>query len=104
MMALLSRGILKDVIYYSFFALDSYCNLSQLSCISDDINEGVLASTTPKPGREGLGQLLDSRNTRVVPFDAWEKIDHEERRRGSLKNKPREKLTTWEELLKVACE
>ncbi|KAH6781502.1 Pyridine nucleotide-disulfide oxidoreductase family protein [Perilla frutescens var. frutescens] len=80
-----------------------HCAEETLSCISDDINKGVLKSTSPKPGREGLRHLLDSRNTRVVPFDAWEKIDLEERRRGSLKNKPIEKLTTWEELLKVAC-
>ncbi|KAL8529820.1 hypothetical protein ACS0TY_007033 [Phlomoides rotata] len=79
-----------------------YCAEETLSCISEDINKGVLVSNSTKPGRGGLLQLLDSRNTRVVPFDAWEKIDHEERRRGNLKNKPREKLTTWEELLKVA--
>lgn len=66
----------------------------------------MLAAVTslPKPGREGLLQLLDDRNVRVVPFSGWEKIDSEERRLGSLRNKPREKLTTWEDLLKVASE
>ncbi|XP_057772639.1 NADPH:adrenodoxin oxidoreductase, mitochondrial isoform X2 [Salvia miltiorrhiza] len=80
-----------------------HCAEETLSCISDDINRGVLASASTKPGREGLRQVLNSRNTRVVPFDGWGKIDCEERRRGGLKNKPREKLTTWEELLEVAC-
>ncbi|KAL6494380.1 hypothetical protein OROGR_031180 [Orobanche gracilis] len=80
-----------------------HCAEETLSCISDDISKGVLAPTSTKPGRGGLGQLLEGRNTRIVPFDAWEKIDCEERRRGSLKNKPREKLATWEELLEVAC-
>ncbi|GFP79937.1 nadph:adrenodoxin oxidoreductase mitochondrial [Phtheirospermum japonicum] len=75
-----------------------------LACISDDIDKGLFTSNPPKPGREGLVHLLDSRNNRVVSFDGWEKIDVEEKRRGNLKNKPREKLTTWEELLKVACE
>ncbi|KAL0385055.1 UNVERIFIED_CONTAM: NADPH:adrenodoxin oxidoreductase, mitochondrial [Sesamum radiatum] len=74
---------------------------TKLACISDDVAKGVLTSNSPKPGRDGLLQLLDSRNTVVVNFDAWEKIDAEEKRRGNLKNKPREKLTTWEELLKV---
>ncbi|KAL0364593.1 UNVERIFIED_CONTAM: NADPH:adrenodoxin oxidoreductase, mitochondrial, partial [Sesamum angustifolium] len=78
-----------------------YCAEETLSCISDDVDKGVLTSNSPKPGRDGLLQLLDSRNTRVVTFDAWEKIDAEEKRRGNLKNKPREKMTTWEELLKV---
>ncbi|KAL6552446.1 hypothetical protein OROHE_007810 [Orobanche hederae] len=81
-----------------------HCAEETLSCISDDISKGVLAaSTSMKPGRGGLGQLLEGRNTRIVPFDAWGKIDCEERRRGILKNKPREKLATWEELLEVAC-
>lgn len=79
-------------------------NSLQIACISDDIDKGVLTSNSPKPGKEGLLQLLDSRNTRVVTFDAWEKIDLEERRLGNLRNRPREKLTSWEELLKVAFE
>ncbi|KAL3618028.1 hypothetical protein CASFOL_038349 [Castilleja foliolosa] len=81
-----------------------YCAEETLACISDDIEKGILTSNSPKPGKEGLAHLLDSRNQRVVSFDGWEKIDAEEKRRGNLKNKPREKLTTWEELLKVACE
>ncbi|KAK6153308.1 hypothetical protein DH2020_012947 [Rehmannia glutinosa] len=85
-------------------ATNLYCAEETLACVSDDIHRGVLTSNSPKPGREGLLHLLNSRNTRVVSFDGWEKIDLEERRRGNLKNKPREKLTTWEELLKVACE
>ncbi|KAG8371135.1 hypothetical protein BUALT_Bualt13G0055300 [Buddleja alternifolia] len=85
-------------------ATNLYCAEETLACISDDINKGVLMSNSPKPGREGLLQLLDSRNSRVVPFDVWQKIDIEERRRGSLNNRPREKITTWEELLKVASE
>lgn len=46
--------------------------------------------------------MLDSRNVKIVPFGGWEKIESEEKRRGSLKNKPREKLTSWEDLLEVA--
>lgn len=71
-----------------------------------DIGQGLLASSAslPKPGREGLLQLLDDRNVRVLPFSAWQKIDSEEKRLGSLNNRPREKLATWEELLKVAGE
>ncbi|CAA0836108.1 NADPH\\x3aadrenodoxin oxidoreductase-mitochondrial [Striga hermonthica] len=83
-------------------ATNLYCAEETLACISADIEKGLLNS--PKPGREGLKHLLDCRNTRFVTFDGWEKIDLEEKRRGSLKNKPREKLTTWDELLKVACE
>lgn len=83
-----------------------YCAEETVASVSEDLEQGVLASTTslPKLGREGLLQILDDRNVRVVPFSAWEKIDEEEKRLGSLINKPREKLTTWEELLKAATE
>ncbi|GLT51717.1 hypothetical protein SLA2020_251090 [Shorea laevis] len=81
-----------------------YCAEETVLSISEDLERGELALTasSPKPGREGLLELLDNRNVRVVPFSDWEKIDTEEKRLGSLRNKPREKLTTWEELLKAA--
>lgn len=77
-----------------------------MAAISDDIEQGVLTSSSslPKSGREGLQQLLDDRNIKVLSFSAWEKIDSEERRLGNLINKPREKLAEWEELMKVATE
>lgn len=81
--------------------------MCQLCSIYEDLESQELKCTSSlqqKPGREGLLQLLDSRNVRVVPFGGWVKIDNEEKRRGMLKNKPREKLTTWDELLKIAIE
>ncbi|XP_024033729.1 NADPH:adrenodoxin oxidoreductase, mitochondrial isoform X2 [Citrus clementina] len=85
-------------------ATNLYCAEETVASISEDLEQGVLASSSglPKPGREGLLQLLDNRNVRPVPFSAWEKIDSEEKRLGSLRNKPKEKLTTYEDLLKVA--
>ncbi|CAL5397000.1 unnamed protein product [Camellia sinensis] len=86
-------------------ATNLYCAEETIMSISEDLEKGVLASapSLPKPGREGLLRLLDRRNVKVIPFSSWEKIDTEERRLGSLKNKPRDKLTIWEELLKVAA-
>lgn len=78
---------------------------SQVGSISEDLEKGVLSAPSfPKQGRKGLLPLLVSRDVKVIPFSAWEKIDAEEKRLGSLKNKPRDKLTTWEELLKVALQ
>ncbi|POO00890.1 NAD(P)-binding domain containing protein [Trema orientale] len=81
-----------------------YCAEETVASISEDVKRGLLGSSSslPKPGREGLLQLLDDRSIRVLPFSAWEKIDSEERMVGGINNKPREKLATWEELLKVA--
>lgn len=85
-------------------ATNLYCAEETVASISEDLEQGVLASSSglPKPGREGLLQLLDDRNVRLVPFNAWEKIDSEEKRLGSLRNKPREKFTTYEDMLEVA--
>ncbi|XP_059432232.1 NADPH:adrenodoxin oxidoreductase, mitochondrial [Corylus avellana] len=87
-------------------ATNLYCAEETVLSISEDLDQGVLATKSglPKPGREGLLHLLENRNVRVIPFSDWEKIDSTERRLGSLKNKPREKLTTSEELLQVAME
>jgi len=80
--------------------------LKQVASIIEDLAQEPLTPTSShaKQGREGLLQLLDSRNVRVLPFSAWEKIDSEEKRRGSMKQKPREKLSCWDELLKVGSE
>nr|GMD15040.1 NADPH:adrenodoxin oxidoreductase, mitochondrial isoform X1 [Ipomoea batatas] len=85
-------------------ATNLYCAEETAASISEDIKKGILPSTpgSSKPGRDGLLQLLDSRNSAVIPFEGWQKIDAEEKRRGHLKNKPQEKLTSWEELLEVA--
>nr|GMD16638.1 NADPH:adrenodoxin oxidoreductase, mitochondrial isoform X1 [Ipomoea batatas] len=85
-------------------ATNLYCAEETVASISEDIKKGILPSTSgsSKPGREGLLRLLDSRNSTVILFEGWQKIDAEEKRRGLLKNKPREKLTSWEELLEVA--
>lgn len=80
--------------------------IHQVASICEDLDKTASESffSSPKPGREGLIRALDDQNVRYVPFSAWEKIDSVEKRLGSLENKPREKLTTWEELLKVAME
>ncbi|CAL9119356.1 unnamed protein product [Musa textilis] len=85
-------------------ATNLYCAEETVTSILEDINEGLIAlrSGSPKPGRQGLLQVLEDKNIRFVPFRGWEKIDSKEKLEGQLRNKPREKLTTWDELLKVA--
>ncbi|XP_060167457.1 NADPH:adrenodoxin oxidoreductase, mitochondrial isoform X3 [Lycium barbarum] len=87
-------------------ATNLYCAEETVASISEDVVTGVVTSRSglSKPGRQGLLELLDNRNVKIVPFGSWEKIDNEEQRRGSLKNKPREKLTSWQDLLEVATE
>ncbi|CAH1419853.1 unnamed protein product [Lactuca virosa] len=70
-----------------------------VASIYEDVSKIEL--TSRKPGREGLLQLLESKKIKFFTFDDWKKIDFEEKRVGSLKGKPREKLTTWKDLLQV---
>ena len=53
-------------------------------------------------GGEGLRALLASRGHRAVSYAGWQRIDAEEMRRGHAVGKPREKLTSVEEMLAVA--
>lgn len=87
-------------------ATNLYCAEETVSSILEDLEKGGLISSTaaPKPGRDGLLNLLHDRNVRAVSFNDWEKIDSEEKRLGSLRNKPREKLATWNELLTATSE
>ncbi|GAU23850.1 hypothetical protein TSUD_380120 [Trifolium subterraneum] len=87
-------------------ATNLYCAEETVSSILEDLENGVLISSRAalKPGRNGLLKLLHDRNVRIVSFNDWEKIDSEERRLGSLRNKPREKLATWNELLTATTE
>lgn len=87
-------------------ATNLYCAEETVLSISEDLEKGGLISSSamPKPGRDGLLQLLHDRNVRVISFSDWEKIDSEERKLGSSRNKPREKLTTWDELYKATSQ
>ncbi|CAA3008011.1 NADPH:adrenodoxin oxidoreductase, mitochondrial-like isoform X1 [Olea europaea subsp. europaea] len=88
----------------SIIATNLSCAEETVASISEDIGKGVLTSDSAKLGREGLLQLLEGRNIKAVQFDDGEKIDAKEKKRENLKNKPREKLATWEELLQVVSE
>ncbi|XP_010519696.1 PREDICTED: NADPH:adrenodoxin oxidoreductase, mitochondrial isoform X2 [Tarenaya hassleriana] len=78
------------------------CAEETVGSISEDVVKGQIAiATGSKAGGEGLRQLLEARNVKIVPFKGWEKIDAEEKRLGSERNKPREKLVSWEDLLAV---
>ncbi|KAL5714254.1 adrenodoxin-NADP(+) reductase [Ranunculus cassubicifolius] len=85
-------------------ATNLHCAEETVASISEDITKGVLTQSVPKPGRVGLQQLLYSRGVRVVPFNGWEKIDSKEKNIGNSRDKPREKITKWDDLLNAANE
>ncbi|XP_047095955.1 NADPH:adrenodoxin oxidoreductase, mitochondrial-like [Lolium rigidum] len=83
-----------------------HCAEETVASILEDEKKGVLvaSSDSKRQGRRGLLEILEQKNTRYVPFHDWEKIDSKEKTAGQLKNKPREKITAWDELLKAAKE
>ncbi|XP_047232127.1 NADPH:adrenodoxin oxidoreductase, mitochondrial isoform X2 [Girardinichthys multiradiatus] len=68
----------------------------------EDVDSGTLDISTAKPGSQIVSMLLEERGVKPVTFSDWEKIDSLEMRKGEACGKPREKLLTVEEMLKVA--
>nr|CAB3446451.1 unnamed protein product [Digitaria exilis] len=92
-----NRGI------YDFFCL---LWVNKVASILEDDTKAVLRapSDLKKHGRAGLVEILEQKNVRFVPFSGWEKIDSKEKTAGQLRNKPREKITTWDGLQRAANE
>lgn len=55
------------------------------------------------PGGKGLQALLRERGVQWVDFPGWKRVDAEEVRLGDAVGKPREKLTSVEEMLRIAA-
>lgn len=87
-------------------ATNLHCAEETVASILEDDKKGVLRppSDWTKHGRAGLLEILERKNVRFVPFSGWEKINSVEKMAGELRNKPREKITTWDGLQKVAHE
>ncbi|XP_031488736.1 NADPH:adrenodoxin oxidoreductase, mitochondrial isoform X1 [Nymphaea colorata] len=84
-------------------ATNLYCSEETVYSISEDIEQGKFTETADmRLGRAGLVQLLENRGITYVTFSDWEKIDCIERAAGNRKNKPREKIASWGELLRAA--
>ncbi|XP_038064541.1 NADPH:adrenodoxin oxidoreductase, mitochondrial-like [Patiria miniata] len=70
--------------------------------ILSDLSDGSLDVTGDKRGWEEVEQVLKERGSRPVSYSHWLKIDAEEKVRGEKNGKPREKLTSIEEMLHYA--
>eukprot|EP00889_Picochlorum_renovo_P000699 jgi/Picre1/27729/NNA_000693.t1 len=58
--------------------------------------------SSQKPGRQGLMELLESRNHQPITYEAWKRIDEEEISRGQAAGKLREKLTSVQDMISIA--
>ena len=75
-----------------------------IGALIEDDAQGLLRKPDAVFENSGVAPVLAARDTRVVSKEGWARIDAEERRRGAEAGKPREKLTSVSEMLRVANE
>ncbi|XP_790150.2 NADPH:adrenodoxin oxidoreductase, mitochondrial [Strongylocentrotus purpuratus] len=73
-------------------------SIETAKCMLDDINSGAMDTSKPN-GQDRVLSLLAERGVTPITFSDWTKIDAEERARGELVGKPREKMTRIEEMM-----
>lgn len=56
-----------------------------------------------RPDAEAVEQLLRERQPQLVTYEGWEAIDRHERARGEAAGRPRVKVTSIEEMLRIAA-
>ena len=72
------------------------CAVETVKSLLEDVAK--LDSGT-KAGRTGVYSLLDERKVRHINYQEWKTIDQTEVTRGAAKDKPREKITSVDEML-----
>lgn len=75
------------------------CAVGTVNALIEDVSK--LDSTQPKPGREKVYTILNSRNVQYINYQQWKTIDQVEVERGEANGKPREKITSVEEMLSL---
>ena len=75
-----------------------------IGALIEDDAQGLLRKPNAVFKNRGVAPVLAARDARVVSKEGWARIDAEERRRGAEAGKPREKLTSVSEMLRVANE
>jgi ferredoxin--NADP+ reductase len=66
-------------------------------------NAAAARHEPPRPDGTAVEELLRERQPQLVTYQGWEAIDRLERARGEAAGRPRVKLTSIEEMLRVAA-
>lgn len=74
------------------------CAVSTVNALIEDVAHMDASS---KEGREKVFSILDSRNVQYINYQQWKIIDQVEVERGEAKGKPREKITSVDEMLSL---
>jgi adrenodoxin-NADP+ reductase len=92
-------GVIATTMYDAYQTAD---------CIIADLKAGVVGAHAQGAVSSSRQELLDwlrtVQNARPVTFADWKRVEQEEERRGKLLGKPREKLSSVEDILRVIDE
>uniref|UniRef100_A0A914W810 NADPH:adrenodoxin oxidoreductase, mitochondrial n=1 Tax=Plectus sambesii TaxID=2011161 RepID=A0A914W810_9BILA len=70
--------------------------------ICADVESGALQRREDRPGTEGTKRRLMERRVQWISWDDWRRVDCTEREMGQVRGKPREKLTSVMDIVRVA--
>lgn len=74
------------------------CAVETVNALIEDVSK---LDAGNKPGRDKVYEILNSRHVRYINYDQWKTIDQVEVERGEAKGKPREKITSVEEMISL---
>ena len=72
--------------------------------VADLVSANGAAHTPEQPDADAVEALLRERQPQLVSYEGWEAIDRHERALGEPSGRPRVKVTTIEEMLRIAAE
>ena len=74
------------------------CAVETVNALVEDVAK---LDAGEKPGRQKVYEILDSRGVKYINYDQWKTIDQVEIERGEPKGKPREKITSVNEMISL---
>jgi ferredoxin--NADP+ reductase len=74
-----------------------------LADVSSAVNGDAPLLAPESPDAEAVERMLLARQPDLVPYEGWLSIDRHERALGEGSNRPRVKLTTIDEMLRIAA-
>jgi ferredoxin--NADP+ reductase len=80
--------------------MNKRCSHETIASLLDDARQGLLPQ--PAAAEGGFDALLARRRAAVVDYGGWKRIDRHELAQGAASGRPRVKLSTMPELLRVA--
>ena len=74
------------------------CAVETVNALIEDVGK---LDNEDKPGRNRVYEILNGRQVKYINYDQWKSIDQVEVERGEAKGKPREKITSVEEMISL---